>query len=227
MDSANFDKLNSLNQSLVNEIESQTGCEVQVVVFSKQFHLSCTVELNKIQIQTPEDSIFSNESMWHEFSHILRFCTMEVPTLEKCPDTDVAELQIAIELRSFDNDMEHLVIVPEEIKLFPHRAEEWESKVRNALDKNNGRVRGEMLLRHWLFVNHVLPKSDLAGVLKKLVDETKISKCADELLEIIPLLIDNKEEFVRAYFEHASIAMENICFKYFDFKNKEEKYIPF
>lgn len=227
MDRTNFNKLNNLNQKLVNKIESQTRCEVEVVVVSKQPHLSCTVELNKIQIQTPEDFIFSDESIWHELNHILRVCTMEVPTLEECPNTDGADFQIAMQLRSFDNDMEHLVIVPEEIKLFPHRAEEWEDKVRNALDKNNGRVSGEMLLRHWLFVNHVLPKSDLVGVLKKLVDETKIQKRADEILEIIPPLIANKEELVRAYFEHASMPIKNLCFEYFDFKNKEKSYISF
>ena len=225
MDSTNFNKLNDLNQKLVNEIESQTRCEVEVVVVSKQPHLSCTVELNAIKIQTPKDFIFSNESMWHELNHIFRFCTMGVPTLEECPNTDGADFQIAMQLRSFDNDMEHLVIVPEEIKLFPHRAEEWEDKVRNALDKNNGRMGGEILLRHWLFVNHVLPESDLVGVLKKLIDETKMPKCADKLLEIIPPLIGNKEELVRAYFEHVSIPMKNICFEYFDFKNKEKNYI--
>ena len=84
-----------------------------------------------------------------------------------------------------------------------------------------------MLLRHWLFVNHVLPKSDLVGVLKKLVDETKIQKRADEILEIIPPLIANKEELVRAYFEHACMPIKNLCFKYFDFKNKEKSYISF
>jgi hypothetical protein len=183
--------------------------------------------LDKIQIQTPEDFILSDESIWHELTHILRVCTMDVPTLEKCPNTDGADFQIAMQLRSFDNDMEHLVIVPEEIKLFPHRAKEWEDKVRNALDKNNGRVNGEMLLRHWLFVNHVLPKSDLVGVLKKLVDETKIQKRADEILETITPLIPNKEELVRAYFEYASIPIKNLCFKYFDFKNKEKSYISF
>lgn len=224
MDSTNFNKLNDLNQKIVNKIESQTRCEVEVVVVSMQPHLSCTVELNEIKIQTPKDFIFSNECIWHELNHILRFCTMGVPTLEECPDTDGADLPIATELGSFDNDMEHLVIVHEEIKLFPHRAEEWENKVKNALDKNN--VRGEMLLRHWLFVNHVLPKSDLVGVLKKLVDKTKIQKRAYKLLEIIPPLIGNKEELVRAYFEHASIPMKNVCFEYFDFKNKEKNYIP-
>ena len=70
-----------------------------------------------------------------------------------------------------------------------------------------------------------MPESDLVGVLKKLVDETKVQNRADKILEIIPPLIANKEELVRVYFELAGMPIKNLCFKYFDFKNKKTCYI--
>ncbi len=222
MDKRYLNKLSKDNLAIIQELENHTQLEIEMVVDKSRSCSACEFDLDSLKIIIPGTEAISEVSLWHELTHLKRFCSLDIPSLVECPGMYTASLQTSKELTAFDNEMEHLNIVPEEINRFENRQEYWESRYERAIAVNN--LSREKALRHWLFLHIVLPKSRLISEVDVLINRMQISDYAEKLIrEIIPLL-NNKEEMVRAYFSQTKSSMNSLCFEYKDYATRTKRH---
>lgn len=226
MDSSFFDKLEQINQDLVINIENHIEKEISVEFDESKRSSQCEIESYKPKITLKILDTNFNATMWHELTHIHRFCVQEIPRLIDCLNGPVNP-EIIMALRPLDNDLEHLSMIPEEINIFTSskRDQYWESRTKIALENINYKKPDDLLLRHWFFLQHVLPGSDLIELIRVQVT-TEREESANQFIEKLTPLIDSKEKLVQEYFSYFNISTQSVCFEYLDVRNETSKIIP-
>jgi hypothetical protein len=121
-------------RSLVDEIEAQIGFEITVKVdaaedlqpASKHRGMRCEMDQYKAEIATASTDYFPDAAVFHELQHIRRFLVDRIPKLTVCEDYEPWNPQLENAILHLDNNLEHLVIIPIELREFPERRAYWE-----------------------------------------------------------------------------------------------------
>jgi hypothetical protein len=231
MQDAYINTLSARTQELVNRIEQHIQSEIVVEVDgSRVGTLACEVDLAEIKILIPENGYFPEPSVVHELIHIRRFCVEKVPKIAVCDAYDNWSPEIEDAFVDLDNNLEHFVIVPEEIKLFPDRREYWEACISSRLgqlDSGNtcgGNTQGSVLM-YWTFLRHVFPRSELFVKANAIVEKLGISEAVQSCFTQTMPCIETKEKLVRAWFSNLDIPLGAGCLVYIDFRNHSNKEI--
>lgn len=138
---SNMDVLEGLPASLraiPEQIAASMGIEVQVLpisalsepsAFLEKAEISCDVNGDKGTITIwckPYE--FTSSMLGHELIHLRRKLVEQVPML--MPLRTASEHENTM-IYLFENEMEHLFIIPEEIQLFPDAEERWAEQYRD------------------------------------------------------------------------------------------------
>ncbi len=209
---------------LVQEIEYHIDSEIYVKVDeSRPQILACEVDKHGATILTPMCDHFPEESVLHELLHIRRFCVNNVPRIVVCDSFQNWTPELETDLTHLDNNLEHLIIVPEEIEYRPDRKEYWKTRICNKIEtfdlsnRNNQNQAFDALI-YWVFIHHIFKEDDL---IKKIDEITSldVKKLAQEFHnEIIPYLY-SKGKLVKVCFKYINISDQAVCLEYIDCKN--------
>ncbi len=158
--------------------------------------------------------------MLHELFHIRRLLVNDIPRIITCPayaayfDNWTPDLDKA--LRKLDNNLEHLIIVPEELQHRPKRKLYWKDRMLHSLQSIN--ISDGDLLINWVFIQHVLPDHNLIDKARELILRRRINDRVTLITEDIISSLSSKEKIVKLCFKHLDIPEEAGCLEYIDSK---------
>jgi hypothetical protein len=209
-------------RSLTQEIELNISSEIKIKVdASRAGKLACEIDQYGGTILIPEPGYFPNESVYHELLHIRRLCVFKVPRIQVCEAYDGWTPELANGLTSLDNDIEHFIIVPDELNMYPNRETYWISEVEYLFNNYDqlGLIQDDQerrVLINWAFAQHVFLSNDLAEkanfALTKIGVNDRASKFLSEILESL----DEKEILVQTFFKNLRIPFDVGCLEYLD-----------
>lgn len=125
MDDYFLRQLSTDTQSLVYEIEGVLEKPIEFVCRANIGTLGCTFELGKPCILAPVLDQLPEGAVIHELLHLRRWAVEGVKRL-KAGD---GYLDLDSNVVVLDNGIEHLFILPEEIRRWPRRKGYWENKL--------------------------------------------------------------------------------------------------
>jgi hypothetical protein len=105
-------------------------------------------------------------------------------------------------LGHLDNAIEHIALVPWELRLYPERREHWEAVLQVVCSGLSDVPREELNLAlciHWTFLRHVLPGSTPAETARRFADEHRLLEMADRFADQF-LAAPSKEAAVQLLF---------------------------
>lgn len=213
-----LDQLLSDTKKLVLLIETHMERDIAVREVPMRKNLGC--EIQNATILTPEGK-FPDSSVLHELIHIRRFKVDDVPHLVVCDEFDFGDPNFETKVIKLDNNLEHLFIVPEEIRLRPNRITYWEDRLRHAIktQENSGldvnRHGGDAVV-NWVFANHVFGDGCVVEKATKVIQKLDLEETAKELISTLQPPNCNKEIFARTFLAGLSIPSGSICLKYLD-----------
>ncbi len=229
MDREYLDRLREDTRNDVESIEQLIGFEIAVKVDSSRANnssdlpetLACEIDENGAQLLIPSRKNFPDPSVVHELLHIRRFLIDRVPKIVICDDYDDWSPEQETGLTKLDNQLEHLIIVPEELEKRPTRKDYWLSAITRALLKlendnlpdNDSR---QLLLTHWIFLHLVLKDEALIKCADRLIRQMDLADPAADYLEAARSSINSKEKLVRAAFHYLEIDVEGVCLQTLD-----------
>lgn len=194
-------------QHFIQTVESGSGVEIEVVLDPKQNSGGTTgqgklaIEINaqKVQLFAPTNGYFPNGAVRHEVLHVERFHIDKVPKLVLAEKEDW-DMNFSVALGNLDNAIEHLVIVPQELKLHPERREHWEKVMRSVCLDLPDAPEGERSLAvclHWTFFQHVLTDSLSKEIAKDFAEKHGLLEMANQFAHQFISALTSKEELVR------------------------------
>lgn len=227
MDKAYIDRLSPDILQLVAAIESDSGLEIGIEVDSSRagMHpgepdpLACSVTEHDARIFIPSHDYFPEESVLHELLHIQRFLVDHIPQVSVCDSEWCPELESVF--TQLDNHLEHLILVPLEVRIRHCRRERWSTvveRVLRTLQMGDLAVadRDFLAIYLWVFSGHTLQQRALESSAHKLLEQFALVDRAHHFRNaILPALAD-KEAMVRACVEHFQIRPEVVCLEYLD-----------
>ena len=176
-------RLGASLQSFVREVEQAAAVDIQVSVLTNRKTLGVVIAAPKCELLVPKNlRYFPDGAVRHEVLHVKRFLVDQVPMLVLAEAEEPDDYQLAAELRNLDNAIEHLLIVPEEIRFHPERRQHWEEVMSSecaglcyvpAVD------RAYVLCMHWAFLRHVLPASPAIDVAREFAARHALLKVAN------------------------------------------------
>jgi hypothetical protein len=134
--------------------------------------------------------------------HAKRFHIEGVPKLVLAEHA-VWDRGLSDSLGSIDNAIEHLVIVPLELKLNPERKDHWEAVMHDVSLGLPYVSEGELPLAvclHWTFLRQVLPGSPHLDRVREIAIEHALLGMADRFADVFLSVLASKEEMVRQLF---------------------------
>jgi hypothetical protein len=216
-----LDRLAPDVRNLVEEVQRAIGMEIVVTVDQGRAQnradrpdtMACEVELNRATILIPTVEYFPDGAVLHELLHIRRHLVDGVPMLVDCVDYLTCDPEIGTKLAKHDNDLEHLVIVPMELDQRPERREHWERAMRRNWDElasgaHQDTHRRERALRYWAFMQFVLPDSPTRPVAQDVLNRLGLTDEAVNLCNALALVLADKEQAVRVWFEHLGVPLD-------------------
>jgi hypothetical protein len=217
-------------QSFVREVEEAANVDIQVICVDKPTDsLEVVISPQQCLLRIPRHgAYFPDGAVRHEVLHVKRFLVDGVPMLVLADAEEPDDYQLAAELRNLDNAIEHVLIVPEEIRLHPERRHHWEavmSSVCAGLCCIPAEDRAYALCMHWTFLRSVLPESPAIEVARECAVKHELLEVANRFAEeFISLAIaedlspaDCKEQLVSLVFSRfpnlpkARAELEYIC----------------
>lgn len=197
-----LDRLGASLQSFVREIEQAAAVDIHVVcVDQPNDTLGVVIAAPTCELRIPKNRrYFPDGAVRHEVLHVKRFLVDRVPMLELADAEEPDDDQLAAELRNLDNAIEHVLIVPEEIRLHPERRQHWEEVMGRAcagLCCMPAVDRAYALCMHWTFLRSVLPGSPAIEVAREFAMKHALIELAIRFEEDFLSLATSKEELVR------------------------------
>jgi hypothetical protein len=213
------------------EADIEIGIRVEPARIDRCNSLACEVDEEGAVILVPTPGHFPDGAALHELLHIERFLVQGVPRIEACESFPDWSPGLETALRSLDNRIEHLVIVPHELRSRPDRRDHWERVMRNALDDLPGAGiadydRRRLAMMDWAFAVHVLPPSDLRDRYSEYLDALGVSIEARIFLGAIVPALDSKEDLVRLCFEHLELPRGCAVLSYIDIETRRTEEVP-
>ncbi|HEY4084144.1 MAG TPA: hypothetical protein VGM81_25940 [Burkholderiaceae bacterium] len=215
-----LDRLSQSVQHFVREVEAASGVPIGVVPTPelngggpfRQGNLDVVVRARQVLLGAPTNGYFPDGAVRHEVLHVKRCHIDGVPQLVLADSVVPWDQAVSDMLAGLDNAIEHLVIVPEELRLHPERRDHWEAQMQEICDDLPNIPEEHVKLAicmHWTFLRQVLPDSlhiptmGTFAAQKGMFDTAR--SFADQLLsrlaskeEILCLLFDTFPEIGRA-----------------------------
>jgi hypothetical protein len=231
----NSEYLNLLARDIrdfVSDIERQSAIEIQVEVDELRAKkdlgeintLACDIDETGARILIPSADYFPEGSVLHELLHIDRFLVQGVPQISVCEEYWCPELESAF--TDVDNTLEHLVIVPEELRRRPDRKHYWVRVMERTIEKIGSDQlqqpdRDFLAVYSWTFVRRVLGQAQLERLAWGTIESLDLIKRANAYWETVVPALDRKEDATRALTDVFNLAVEAICLNYLDSRERE------
>ena len=210
MQSEHLDRLSDSVRQFVLEIEEAAGIDINVILDPKQNEggtsgqgkLAVTINAQSVQIFAPTNGYFPDGAVRHETLHVQRFHVEGVPKLVLADEEDWNET-VADGLASLDNAIEHIIIVPAELRHHPERRNHWEVMMQHICEELAFIPECERSLAvclHWTFLKRALPGSPSIQIMKNFAEQHGLLEAADDFANRFMSLAASKEELVRLIF---------------------------
>lgn len=197
-------------QQFILEVEEGAGVDIKVVPDPKQNEggttgqgkLAVNINAQRIQLFAPTNGYFPDGAVRHEVLHVQRFHVEGVPKLVLA-DSEEWDKGFSDALVNLDNAIEHVVIVPMELKFHPERRKHWEALMQNVcleLPNVPEGERGLAVYLHWTFLRHVLPNSPAVEIASNFAKEHALLKKADYFADQFISVVASKEALVSLLF---------------------------
>lgn len=220
-------RLGDVVRALVTEIEGRIGFEITVKVdptgdmhtASEHRGMRCEMDQYKAEIATASIDYFPDASVFHELQHIRRFLVDGIPKITMCEDYEPWNPQLESAILHLDNNLEHLVIIPIELREFPQRRAYWEQ----AFEAQTGRLlTGELSEtdRRWAasLVSASVDHLGLGQKVREAADAIVRRVGAESLTrayrEALAATISSKEQLARATFDCFELPLVAACLEY-------------
>ncbi len=205
-----LDRLAEPIQAFVREIEQKADIDISVVLDSQlnvggpsgQGQLGVVIEAHRNSLCVPTNGYFPGGAVRHELLHVKRFHIDGVPKLTLA-DSEVWDKAFSDALGGLDNAIEHVFIVPVELRLHPERREHWEAVMGNVcagLPDVPVSERSLAVCLHWTFLRHVLPGSPSADTIREFAIAHSLLGTAERFANEFQAVAASKEEIVRLLF---------------------------
>jgi hypothetical protein len=227
--------LNNLSENLatlVQHTEERAGIEITVVLDPKRSFdnpnepepMACEIDEYGARLLIGNSAYFPEASVFHELQHICRILLERVPRIVVCEGFEYWSPKLDAAMTQLDNNLEHLIIVPREIEIYPIRRAHWENSIQRMLNRLAGnelhsddRVRFAMLA--WVLVHHITPKQALQDSAGLVLRTLRIEDRAEQYLEAVSLAVASKEQLVRITFDYFALPTNAGCLEYLNSQN--------
>jgi hypothetical protein len=222
-----LDRLQEAVQAFVQEVEDGAGVTIEVTPDAElntggptgQGKLKIDIEAHCVRLIAPTNDYFPNGGVRHEVLHVKRLLVDGVPRLALAETVDLDPL-FENALTTVDNALEHLVIVPVELRYHPERRAHWEAVMERTWSVDlpaepNQLDRRVSACLHWTFLRHVLPDSPLVNSAITAMEACDLRAEADDFCDqLIPLLGD-KLSVVQLFFSwFGNIPKDRVAVEY-------------
>lgn len=205
-----FSRLSEPVKEFVREVEAGANIEIQVIPEARlnaggptgQGNLEIIIEAKYARLFVPTNGYFPDGAVRHEVLHVKRFHIDGVPKLALA-DNEAWDKRFSDSLGALDNAIEHIVIVPEELKLHPERRWHWEAVMSNICSELQSIPEGERCLAgclHWTFFQHALPESPHSETMRNFLVQYGLLEMAEKFADQFLVVLPSKEEMVRVLF---------------------------
>ncbi|MBP4049364.1 hypothetical protein J9978_07610 [Chromobacterium violaceum] len=215
-------------KDLVRDTEEYIGFPIDVVVAPERARgmpdgaspLACEVEKDAARLLIPSVDQFPPGAVFHELQHIRRFLVEGVPQLVDCEDYEPWTPEMGTALTRQDNALEHLVIVPRELNVFPERRTHWENVMQQVWAEIEAGEGSDVDRKHagwacWAFLLQVTPDSSTVDVARRVLAGMGAIERGDQFYEALLPALGDKVAAVRVWFEHLGIPLEMASLKYY------------
>jgi hypothetical protein len=227
MENSYYTLLDQNGRTLLNEIEKSIGSDVKIKVDnSLQGKLACDVNKFGATILIPKPGYFPNGSVYHELLHVRRNCVYKIPLIRLCIDYEEPNwgpegaIKAEDTMKMLDNDIEHFIIVPDELKKYPNRETYWRTRTEHFFDTFEQELakhdQQRHVLKHWAFVHHVFSCNDLVEKANTAVTKLGINERTSKFISEIRKALDRKEALVKVFFKNLEIPFNAGCLEYLD-----------
>ena len=234
-----FNRLDGVVRSLVEEIEARIGFEITVKLdsasqlpkSSEPRGLRCEVDQYKAEIASASVDYFPDSSVFHELLHIRRFLVDGIPKLTVCEDYEPWTPRLESAILHLDNSLEHLVIIPIELRQFPDRRAYWEKR----FEAQTRRLfTGELSEtdRRWMAslvsvsVEHLGLGREAREAADIVVQRFGAKSLTRVYQEALAATISSKEHLARATFDCFELPLVATCLEYINTSYGSTQYVP-
>ena len=220
-------------KALVRDTEELIGVEMTVVIDPKRAsssqdepgRMGCDMNPYGAQILTGDAGYFPDASVFHEVQHIRRILVEGVPRLIVCEDFAPWSPQLSTAMARLDNNLEHLIIVPQELRMYPERRTYWkrllERMITNLSASNMPEYeRHRFAMLGLLLTDQMLPDEDLKDSISLVLKDLGIRERAQRYRDESVAALMSKEELVRTTFDHFGLPMAAGCLEYLDSRTR-------
>lgn len=239
MEQQYLDRLSPDIRTLVYEIEQSSGIEIEIKVDPSRARrvpdqadpLACEVDEYGAKVLLPKADYFPDGSVLHELLHIQRFLSHGIPRIVTNGDFEGWTHELDTALTGLDNSLEHLIIVPEELRRRPPRRAHWERILGRVFDElpslrlSEG-DRNRQALINWAFISHVLPESRVIERARAVMEGFGLEERAQRFATAIVQSLDSKVTLVAVAFQHLQLRLESACLEYLDSRTGRSEEIP-
>lgn len=232
-----LDRLSPELQHLVHEIENKTTLNIDVEVrdcsddraHDEVAPLACIVNESEIRLLVPRGNAFLDGSVLHELLHVERFLIEGIPTLTVLdaycsPDLELVFAQV-------DNNLEHLVIVPREIRQLPDQRQQWKEKIARSLNRvaSSGLQTADrdfLAIYHLSFIALVLHDEGVSARARALAASLGLTDRAERFAAAIAPALAKKEDAVQVLVDAFRLDPSCLCLQYFNSKERSSLQVP-
>lgn len=218
MDAKYYKLLTNDTKNLVVEIESAIDKDIEIKIVSKpQDTLACNVDGVCPVIILPKADFFPESSVVHELIHIRRFLVERVPSLSVMEEYWSHKIEQAF--LAIDNDLEHLCVIPEEIRRKPDRFQRWQGEISKKIDvieksiQYNEDDKKNFLVRLLLILEIAVVDKSLANRVRQLL-KRKIKDDLEEFIFQIKQNIRSKEVVCKLFVDQLDLWKHSPCLEY-------------
>ncbi len=239
MNSAYLDRLSSAVQAFVVEIERAAGIDIDVELDRSRDGrgpdgegiLACDIDERGARLLVPNDTYFPDSSVVHELLHVRRILVEHVPKLTANLEFARWTPELENGLASLDNDLEHWVIVPEEIRRCPESGDRWNRVLERTWQRDLPGMTNEddqrrWALMHWVFLAFVLPDAPAVPVAEQVLGRLGLRDQADRFLDAVRPQLGNKGRLVRVALEHLQLPLGAAALEYIAIERRESRVVP-
>ncbi len=206
-------RLSPVVQQFARHVEDVSGVSIDVCLDPElnkrgpfgNGMLKVEIYSNRVILHAPTNEYFPDGAVFHELLHISRFHLDGVPHLTLAED-EARNPSLERSLTTIDNDIEHLVIVPIELRAHPERLDHWETNVQGLWFREIPSINCPMNRRietfmNWAFIKHVLPSSPTRHVAISFMKTHGLMDEAEDFSQFMIDHLDDKLAVIKMFFD--------------------------